>query len=150
MKKHFFLLCFLLSALTLFSGGCAHSLPEDPPSEKRTVPEQELTALGGSLLYAIQHGQYKKLALLLKKHHGPEIDHQQFISTRKAFIHQFGQIRSYRYLTELKTPLVKNLLWVVVCKREDENTEQQCRELLFRLVTVQDGRKIRIIGMGFF
>ena len=63
---------------------------------------------------------------------------------------QFGEMQSFSYLTELKTPLVQNRIWTVRFERKaDQGKETVEQDLLFRLVTGEVDGKLQVLGMGF-
>ena len=63
---------------------------------------------------------------------------------------QFGRIRSAEFLTELRTPLVRNLVWKVRFERKNREGGTLEQDMLFRLVTgTLDGRPV-VLNFGFF
>lgn len=150
-RTRFYLLAGLHGILLLLLSGCAATVspdwtvPDKSPSSGNTLP-------GNALLESLRKNDYSKLSGTLLRYGGPLVRKEEFLHSQKEFSKQFGSIVSYRYLTELETPLFRNCLWVVTLERKGENDRKIRQELLFRLVMAEKGKngKPQIVGMGFF
>ena len=146
--KRFFLL-FPLLGTTLF---CACTVI--PQKTETAVPEIPADAsadirIGERLLAAIQTDDFKAFRACLAGGPAANLTDRDFRTSRESILSQFGVIKEFRYLTELQTPSVRNLLWVAAFERKGGNGQNIRQELLFRLVLgTLDGRTI-VLSFGF-
>lgn len=107
--------------------------------------------MGEKMLAAIQKDDYDAFTAAYDSR-DKQLSPEEFQGSCSNFKKQFGEIISFRYLTELKTPLVDNNLWIVTFERyggEGKEKKRITQELLFRLVTGEIDGMTRVIGLGF-
>ena len=134
--------------LLLAAAGCASAKPGEPAEPAGAVRAADVQ-LGDRLLEALRARDYGAFAKLWGNQER-KMTPEEFRASCEAIEKQFGAMQSFSYLTELKTPLVRNRIWTVRFERKaDQGKETVEQDLLFRLVTGEvDGRQ-QIIGMGF-
>lgn len=146
-KFIFFMIPLSLSACTVI-----HQQSEIPSGIKAVKNPEELQmeiTLGNQILKTIKENNYKNFVRLLAGQTNLQIYEKDFKTSYGNLEKQFGKIESWQYTLELKTPLVRNLVWVVKFHRENERSKAE-QEMLFRLITARDDGKIKVMGMGFF
>lgn len=144
--KHITIFTAALLALAVF--GCASvNPPEDAP--RSGCIRADDVQLGDRLLEALRARDYDAFAELWGSQ-DKKMTPEDFKKSYETIEKQFGAMRSFSYLTELKTPLVRNRIWTVCFERRtDHGRETVEQDLLFRLVTGDVDGRLRILGMGF-
>ncbi len=135
----------------LVGGGCSNLSSTDSKSTSAAA-EKEEAVIGDRILGAIRDKNYPEFhALIGQGAFAKEMAEKDFNTSCEQFKKQFGRIIQFSFLTELKTPGVKNLIWRVTFERPSANTggDPIRQELLFRLVTAELEGKAEVIGMGF-
>lgn len=152
MKQLFFIAGMCLTCLSL-SSGCI-SLAETRDGSLQNKLPYTGRRIGQDLLEAVREKNYTALSGILVRYGGPVPGRKEFLRADREFSSQFGTIVCFRFLTELETPAVRNLLWIVTLERQSaQQKEKKIRqELLFRLVLAENRKTgaVRILGMGFF
>ncbi len=133
--KNIVLLFFLLLC-------CAGCRTAEAVADSGTDPAVQT---GNTLLAAIQQDDYGAFS----ECYGTGYSAQEFETARKQLSEQFGELTHYQYLISPETPLVGNHVWLVTFRRTDSGGGKVQQQLLFRLVTGDDGGKLRVIGFGF-
>lgn len=85
------------------------------------------------------------LAENLQKEFTPEAFSQSLLELRNTL----GTIRSFEYCGELKTPVLKTLVWKVCFRRTGSDDSAIEQEILFRALIAPVNGKSRVIGFGF-
>lgn len=143
------LLFFFLLGIALLCA-CA-VIPEKPVAETPEIPADTSAdiRIGERLLAAIRTDDFKAFRACLAGGPAENLTDRDFRTSRESILSQFGVIKEFRYLTELQTPSVRNLLWVAAFERKGGNGQNIRQELLFRLVLgTLDGRTI-VLSFGF-
>lgn len=146
MKQLLFL--FPLLGTALFSACTV--IPEKP--EIREIPADASAdiRIGERMLAAIRMDDFKAFRACLTGGPAANLTDRDFRTSRESTLSQFGTLEDFRYLTELKTPSVRNLLWIATFERTGGNGQKITQELLFRLVLgTLDGRPV-VLSFGFF
>ncbi len=141
-----------LIALTFFCG--CRVIPADttPAPDAQELNRRKNTSirLGGNILTALQKNDYKLLIANIPGDLQDQLTYADFETSRQNFQRQFGTIKNFRFLAELKTPAVTNVVWIVCFERKSTSGEPIEQELLFRLVTVHVDNAPRVMSYGFF
>ncbi len=151
MKTSISAVVILLSITFLLTGCVTYEKDrkiQEPEKISSSVFAQE-EEFGTRLLDSIRTGDYKKFVRLMGDSPSGKMSEEEFKSTRKNLERQFGSMTDVQFLTNLKTPVVQNLVWKVTFVRKNDKGKKIEQELMFRLVVgVSDG-KLHVIGMGF-
>lgn len=145
-------LAAVFSALILFSG-CRTIPAETASSLSAGEQEQQKAAslrIGTNILTALQKNDYRLLLANIPGELQTQITRRDFETSRQNFERQFGTITGFRHLTDLKTPAVTNMVWVVEFERRSSTGTRIGQELMFRLVTAQVDNTTRVLSYGFF
>ena len=146
MKKGFPLV--LLAAVLLPE--CVSAPPEKPVRRNTGHDCSREIRIGDAVLKAMKNNRYRELTLLLREGPLSGMSEQDFRTSERNMRERFGRIRSAEFLTELRTPLVRNLVWKVRFERENREGGTLEQDMLFRLVTgTLDGRPV-VLNFGFF
>ena len=141
-----------LSALLLFSG--CRTIPAETAPPLSAGEQEQLKAasqrIGANILTALQKNDYPLLLSNIPGELRTQITRKDFETSRKNFEQQFGTITGFRYLADLKTPAVTNMVWIVAFERKSSTGSTVTRELLFRIVTAQVDNAPRVLSYGFF
>ena len=134
--------------LLLAAAGCASAKPGEPAEPVCAVRAADVQ-LGDNLLEALRTHDYDTFAKLWGNQ-DKKMTPEEFKTSYETIEKQFGEMQSFSYLTELKTPLVQNRIWTVRFERKaDQGKETVEQDLLFRLVTGEVDGKLQVLGMGF-
>lgn len=134
----------LLSACTTVSS----SYPKPQPVPLSGDCSQEIK-LGGTLLNAVKDNDFQAFKECLKDGPAEKLTKNDFETSRNNSGNQFGKIKNFHFLTALKTPAVRNLIWKVTFERKGSDGKTIEQELLFRLVTgMLDGKPV-VLSFGF-
>ena len=144
--------CFAILLVIAVSAGCAQ-LP--PPEETIVTAQDELylgTAIqqGDAFLSAFREKSYAAAQKALPENLHELFPQEAFEQSLEQFDGTLGEIVAFEYLTELKTPLLKTLVWKITFQRpSSDGTATIEQETLFRaLIAPMDG-KPHIISFGF-
>lgn len=146
--KHLFLYISVPLFILFILSGCV--------SGTKSLQQTQDTGylIGEKILDSIRKKDYAQLSGTLARYGGPLLSEEQYLHSEKEFSSQFGSIVSFRYLTELQTPGVRNFLWIVTLEKQSllQKEKKIHQELLFRLVIAENRKegKVWILGMGFF
>lgn len=146
----------LIAALVAAGGLCGcraidREAPEKPaeaaaaaiPADAREIK------VGDTLLKAIQENNYKLFASVLRGELAGEMTEKDFDTSRETITKQFGELKEFKFLTALKTPTVKNLIWQVTFERVGTQEQEIEQDLLFRLVTGTVDNQVEVLSFGF-
>ena len=98
------------------------------------------------MLRAFQKKNYELLKEVLVEDLQKEFSSETFAQSLRQLQKTLGTIRSFEYWGELKTPVLKTLVWKV-CFRSDGSVIEQ--EVLFRALIAPVDGKNRVISFGF-
>lgn len=132
----------------LATAGCRTTAEAVAKTEFGTEWRDEIR-LGDALLGTMQRGDYPAFAALLPDAMRRELTEKDFDTSLEALHRQFGEIRSFRCLTPLRTPLVGNLLWAVACERKGSDGKPVEQEILYRQLTGRVDGKVELISFTF-
>lgn len=143
------LLLMCLASASACASGRASGETETPGAAES--PEQNARRLGDSLLKSIQAEDYREFSSALAGRTGFDIPKKDFDTSAHSLDEKFGRIRSWEYLTGLKTPFVLNQIWKVRFVRglPASGTEME-QDMLFRLVTSEEDGQTHVLALGFF
>lgn len=79
----------------------------------------------------------------------PEKEENEFRNSCKQLTEKFGTPNSFRYLGELKTPLLINRLYAVGFVRRNSDGKAVEHEQLFQIVFAGENNKFKLLGMRF-
>ncbi len=136
----------MVLASILLLTGCR--VPEPPPVPVSSGEPRQSIVLGNTILEAFQRDDYSAFSRIKVPFPEPG-GRAYFQEFRTRFTEKFGMTTGSCFLTELKTPLVRNLIYVVRCRKEGRAGMTVERELLFRLVTAETDGRLRVVWMGF-
>ena len=137
---------FLLAFVWAFAG--CKVVPQGNNIDAVPAPP-DVKEQGRGVAQAIADGNYRKFAQ--SSGEGENIpDEQAFIDSGKKLEQNFGKIISFRFLGELKTPLVANLLYAVEFQHTNKNGNKTAHEQLLQLIfRKEDNESYKLIGMRF-
>lgn len=146
-----------LSLLLLFVAGCRTAAPvreipvaDDGSFRVLVAKNAKEIALGDELLKSIQTRDFALFSRLAPPDMMKTMNEQGFNAAYDALEKQFGQIAGYRFLAELMTPNVKNMIWLVSFDRKGSEGQMIRQEIIFRLITGTVDGQVNIISFGFF
>ena len=102
--------------LLLAAAGCASAKPGEPAETACMVRAADVQ-LGDKLLEALRTHDYDTFAKLWGNQ-DKKMTPEEFKTSYETIEKQFGEMQSFSYLTELKTPLVQNRIWTVRFERK--------------------------------
>ncbi|MDD3885657.1 MAG: hypothetical protein PHI35_02165 [Victivallaceae bacterium] len=147
MKQMIFMV--MAAAAILTAGGCRviDNTPERPMPECRNISRD--IKLGNAILAAFQHNDYQEFASHLPPNMAENMTKKDFETSYRNVTQEFGELKSYEFMTSLKAPVLKNLLWRVTFERKSESGKTVTNELMFRLVTGDLEEDIQLVSFGF-
>lgn len=137
----------ILILLAAALNGCRVTGETEKPDTGNTAAASP--GAGNALLEAVRKNDYKAFAAGLGENAREICSPEEFRASREKLVRQFGEIRSFRFLSALETPVVCNQVWLVSFERKNSRGEMVRQDLLFRLVTGMDNGKLKVIGFGF-
>ena len=148
MIKLLFLLCSIL--LLALLPACRTIPPEARVTDNEEMDISKEIMIGETILKGLQDNDFRILKPLLENGPMKSVVEKDFKSSEENMKQQFGELKSYSYLAELQTPMVRNLIWKVKFERKGSSGKMIGQEILFRLVTGSSDGKTVVLGFGFF
>lgn len=121
--------------------------PRDPEEESRRISAG--TALGNEMLGAIRGNSFQLFSKCLKNGPAAQMTLQDFRTSRENMRELFGTLKTFEFLTALRTPAVENLIWKVTFIKTGKDGREITSQVLFRLVTGTDEGKSVVLSFGF-
>ena len=106
----------LLLASVFLSVSCRVIPPDSPQEPKEHRNDSAAIALGNKLLTSIRENDFRMFSECLKNGPASQMTLQDFKTSGKNMNEMFGKLQSFEFLSSLKTPAVKNLIWKRVDK----------------------------------
>ena len=124
------------------------------PPESVQVPEDHRNdsveiAIGNKLLKAIRSNDFRMFSECLKNGPAAQMTLQDFKTSRKNMTEMFGKMISFEFLTSLKTPAVKNLIWRITFTKTGKDGREITQQVLFRLIAGTDEGQHIVLSFGF-
>lgn len=133
-----------VSFMTLFIAGCAgHS-----GCVRQDSGTGDFRRQGELIVQAVVEGDFRKFQQAANE---PETigDAGKFAESRKNMIAQFGTPEKFHHLTDLKTPLLVNQLWVIDFTRKDRDGRKICQQQMLQLLFGEKDEQKQLLGMRF-
>ena len=149
--KQLIAFALLIGALALMSG-CRSIGGNGTHSEQEAMEEENAVeiAMGNKILKAIRDNNYPHFIAPMTDEMKTNITQKDFNTSREGIEKNFGKIVNSHFLTSLKTPAVKNLIWTVTFERKSSDKKTTItQQLLFRLVTGTIDGKVYVTSLGF-
>ena len=137
----------LLLIPLLFCSACRVIPQDETPKEIRNDSAE--IALGNKLLSAIRKNDFRIFSECLKNGPASQMTLQDFNTSKKNMNETFGDMKSFEFLSSLKTPAVKNLIWKITFVRRGKDGQEITQQVLFRLITGMDEGKCIVLSFGF-
>lgn len=154
VKKAFTLA--IVCVMSVLSGVSCTSMKSAMADNDSTMNSENVESIsikiGNKMLDAIRTENYDAFSAAYDSR-DTKFTPEEFKTSCEKYRNQFGEIKSFRYMTQLQTPLVQNNIWVVTFEREagqGKEKETITQQLLFRLVTGEIDGMTRVLGLGFF
>lgn len=144
--KH--LLFAVLALFMLILCGCRSTSTESAPAAEVDSEYSAEIKLGDTVLKAIRDNDYKLFRKQIAADQVKDFSEADFNTSYKNMLKQFGEIKSVKFVTELRTPAVTNLVWMISFERKGSDGESIEQDMLFRLVTGKVDGRTRILSMG--
>ena len=142
------LLTLLLIPLLLCSA--CRVIPPDPVQDPEAVRNDSAEiAVGNKFLKAMQTNDFRMFSECLKNGPAAQMTLQDFKTSRKNMTEMFGKMISFEFLTSLKTPAVKNLIWKITFRKTGRDGREITQQVLFRLITGTDEGEHIVLSFGF-
>lgn len=124
------------------------------PPESVQVPEDHRNdsveiAIGNKLLKAIRSNDFRMFSECLKNGPAAQMTLQDFKTSRKNMTEMFGKMISFEFLTSLRTPAVKNLIWRITFTKTGKDGREITQQVLFRLIAGTDEGQHIVLSFGF-
>ena len=135
--------CLSVIMLLLFGAGCAENI-----SSTETAPLA--VVVGSEIVSAVVEGNYKSFAKAAENSaEMPEKEELEFRKSCARLIEVFGQPESFRYMGELKTPLLINQIYALRFKRKQSSGKWIEHDQLFQLIFEKNNDRYKLLGMRF-
>ena len=121
--------------------------PEAESAQMRL--RQETEKLGDGILAAFQQGDFPALIKHTPGELAEQVTEKDFRTSCRNFEKKFGKLVEFRFLTALDTPAFCNLIWIATFVRPGTNGTEIRRQLLFRVVSMPDDGKPKVVSYGF-
>ncbi len=143
-----------IPALPLLLAGCvqlASPLPTEHETPTVTQSENDSAIMcGENLLKSFQQSNYALARESLAENLLETFDQKAFTHMLQELGKSLGEIRSFTYEDELKTPILKTLVWKVRFVRKSSDGGEIEQDALFRaLVAAQTDGRDQIISFNF-
>ena len=139
----------LLFLSLLFCSACRVIPPESVQVPEAHRNDSAEIAIGNKLLNAMQSNDFRMFSECLKNGPAAQMTLQDFKTSRKNMTEMFGKMISFEFLTSLRTPAVKNLIWRITFTKTGKDGREITQQVLFRLITGTDERQHIVLGFGF-
>lgn len=120
---------------------------------KSVKSEQQLSEAvlkGSQLLATLQDKDYEAFCKLSSPAMKQEVTESLFNLAHQEMLEEFGEIKDFAFLTNLITPEVDNMVWVVTFTSTGSEGQEITKQLLFRVVAAELDGKCEIFSFGFF
>lgn len=140
----------LLTAILLVAG-CVQLPAETEKSPVASNEHNQRTVLqcGDAVLRAFQEKNYELLKEALAENLQKEFSSEAFAQSFRQLQKTLGTIHSFEYWGELKTPVLKTLVWKVCFRRTGSDGSAIEQEVLFRALIAPVNGENRVISFGF-
>lgn len=139
----------LLLVPLLFCSGCRVIPPESVQVPEAHRNDSAEIVIGNKLLNAMQTNDFRMFSECLKNGPAAEMTLQDFKTSRKNMTEMFGKMISFEFLTSLRTPAVKNLIWKITFTKTGKDGREITQQVLFRLIAGTDEGKHIVLSFGF-
>ena len=121
-----------------------------PATESAQMQLQRATEkLGEGILAAFQNDDFHALIKNTPGELEEQVTEKDFRTSCRNFKERFGKLAEFRFLTVLDTPAFCNLIWIATFVRSGTNGAEIRRQLMFRVVSMPDEGKPKVVSYGF-
>ena len=141
----------VLLTVILLIAGCVQipaEIEKNPASDGKHDRSAALQC-GDTMLRAFQKKNYELLKEVLVEDLQKEFSSETCAQSLRQLQKTLGTIRSFEYWGELKTPVLKTLVWKVCFRRNGSDGSVIEQEVLFRALIAPVDGKNRVISFGF-
>ena len=141
----------VLLTVILLIAGCVQipaEIEKNPASDGKHDRSAALQC-GNTMLRAFQKKNYELLKEVLVEALQKEFPSETFAQSLRQLQKTLGTIRSFEYWGELKTSVLKTLVWKVCFRRNGSDGSVIEQEVLFRALIAPVDGKNRVISFGF-
>ena len=141
----------VLLTAAVFVAGCVQ-IPAEPEKIPLPAGEHDRSAAlqcADAVLRAFQEKKYELLKEVLAENLQKEFTPEAFSQSLLQLQNTLGTIHSFEYRGELKTPVLKTLVWKVCFRRTGSDDSVIEQEILFRALIAPVHGESRVIGFGF-
>ncbi len=141
----------VLLTAAVFVAGCVQ-IPAEPEKNPASGGEYDRSAAlqcADAVLRAFQEKKYELLKEVLAENLQKEFTPEAFSQSLLQLQNTLGTIHSFEYRGELKTPVLKTLVWKVCFRRTGSDDSVIEQEILFRALIAPVHGESRVIGFGF-
>ena len=141
----------VLLTAAVFVAGCVQ-IPAEPEKNPASGGEHDRSAAlqcADAVLRAFQEKNYELLKEVLAENLQKEFTPEAFSQSLLQLQNTLGTIHSFEYCGELKTPVLKTLVWKVCFRRTGSDDSAIEQEILFRALIAPVHGESRVIGFGF-
>lgn len=141
----------VLLTVILLIAGCVQipaEIEKNPASDGKHDRSAALQC-GDTMLRAFQEKNYELLKEALAENLQKEFTPETFSQSLLQLQNTLGTIRSFEYRGELKTPVLKTLVWKVCFRRTGSDGSAIEQEVLFRALIAPVNGENRVISFGF-
>jgi len=139
----------LLLIPLLFCSACRVIPPESVQVPEAHRNDSVEIAIGNKLLKAIRSNDFRMFSECLKNGPAAQMTLQDFKTSRKNMTEMFGKMISFEFLTSLRTPAVKNLIWRITFTKTGKDGREITQQVLFRLIAGTDEGQHIVLSFGF-
>ena len=139
----------LLLIPLLFCSACRVIPPESVQVPEAQRNDSAEIAIGNKLLKAMQSNDFRMFSECLKNGPAAQMTLQDFKTSRKNMTEMFGKMISFEFLTSLRTPAVKNLIWRITFTKTGKDGREITQQVLFRLIAGTDEGQHIVLSFGF-
>jgi hypothetical protein len=146
MKRFF--ICAVTVLFCALTSGCVSTAPVT----NNTTPESQrkLQLHSAAVLDAFMAKDYQQLRGLLSDNIAAEFPEEKFSTSIKQLEKTLGTMKNYLYLTELKVPILRTMVYKVTFERTGSKQEKITQEALFRITMAEDKGKVIVLSFNFF
>ena len=147
MKRFF--ICAVTALFCALTSGCV-STTATVTQDIAPESQRKLQLHSAAILDAFMAKDYQQLRGLLSDNIAAEFPEEKFSNSIKQLEKTLGTMKNYLYLTELKVPILRTMVYKVTFERTGSKQEKITQEALFRITMAEDKGKVMVLGFHFF
>ena len=149
MKKNLFAV-FCTGLILTVLAGCATNADALYATEKEQNLALARAKVCEGLLEAFKQNDYKQMIRFMVPELVNQYPENVFNQARSDMFKTLGEMDKYEFITELKAPIFKNMIYRVAFKRPASDKSVIEQEVLFRVLLVEDKGRVRAMSFVFF